>query len=97
MSWKRPSDILVPIRPAKHRWYGLEPGTLLRQCSSGFTWNTTLHGQETVPVEVRVVKEYEAHILVRAKFKSGESYTESINKCAVRGGYCYFLAVPEGV
>ena len=67
MSWKRPSDILAPVLPARHRWYGLEPGTLLRQCSSGFTWNTTLHGSETVPVEVRVVKEYEAHILVKAK------------------------------
>ena len=90
-------SILDPAPHAKHRHYGYAPDTLLRQCSAGFTWNSTLHGSETMPVEVRVVKEYEAHILVRAKFKSGESYTESINKCAVRGGYCYFLAVPEGV
>lgn len=94
--------VLMPAPHAKHRWYGLKPGQLLGQCSSGFTWNDTHSGIEAhVPYEVRVVKEYDAHIVVEAVFvESGKEvgrYTESINKCAVRGGYCYFLAVPEGV
>lgn len=98
MSYLRREVILTPTVRARHRQFGLQPGTKLRQCSSGFTWNDTVSAiGPHQPEEVTVIKEYEAHILVEARFASGDSYRESINKCAVRGGYCYFLPVPEGV
>ena len=102
MSYPQREVILTPAAHAKHKWYDLQPGQILTQCSSGFLWNETIStsGPHN-PYEVRVIKEFEAHILVEAVFaengKECGRYRESINKCAVRGGYCYFLVLPEGV
>ena len=78
--------------------FGLQPGDILVQCRTGFTWNNTKWTGAHIPDEVRVIKEYPRFILVEASFKNnyGKSYKECINKGAVLGGYCYFRKWTRG-